>query len=132
MEHDRRRHIRYRKADLEVDVAKPGIKGMLTISPSSQCLDFCLAGLRFESDQAFEPGETLFLDLRVYGVAVREIKARVISCVPHERHYCVGVRFCFEEKSMQRPEISHGLLHIEDRLRTAQAFPINVPASNGN
>ncbi|MEX2328016.1 MAG: hypothetical protein WD558_09820 [Pseudomonadales bacterium] len=124
METDRRRHARYHRANLELDVARPGIKGILALSPTSECMDFCLAGLRFGSRQQFETGEYLVLDLRVYGIVINELAAEVMSCTPEENgSYCTGVRFCFEQKSMQNPEISHALLHIEDRLRAAQKYP---------
>lgn len=127
METDRRRHARYERANLELDVARPGIKGILTLNPNSECMDFGLAGLRFGSNEQFRIGEHLILDLRVYGVVVNELQAEVISCIPQSGGmYCTGVRFCFELKTMQRPEISHALLHIEDKLRAVQEYPFAV------
>jgi len=124
MPKERRRHLRYQRADLVLEVARPGIKGMLRITPSSECLDFAIAGLQFGSKERFKKGERLVLDLRVYDVEVRELLAQVVSSQPREDNmYCTGVRFCFELKSMQRPEISRALLRIEDKLRVAQQYP---------
>ena len=124
MDQERRRHARYERADLVLDVARPGIKGILSINPSSECLNFSLAGLQFGSKQPFKKGERLILDLRVYELEADEIRAQVVNCQDHgDGTWCTGVRFCFEEKPMQRPEISHVLLQIEDKLRLAQEFP---------
>ena len=127
MDKERRRHARYHRADLELDVARPGIKGILQLSASSECLDFSLAGLQFGSTTKFKEGEYVIIDLRVYDVAVRELRAEVVSCVPKELEdqcmYCTSVRFCFEMKSMQRPSIKRALLQIEDKLRVATEYP---------
>ncbi|MCB1693460.1 MAG: PilZ domain-containing protein [Pseudomonadales bacterium] len=127
MEKERRRHRRYQRSDLELDVARPGIKGILSINPTSECLDFSLAGLQFSSPKQFSKGEKLILDLRVYEIHIRELKAQVITSKARAKGlFCTGVRFCFEEKSMQRPEISHALLQIEDKLRSAQEYPFTA------
>ncbi len=124
MDIDRRRHARYERADLELSVARPGIKGMLSLKPTSECLNFSLAGLQFGSDKMFNKGEHLILDLRVYDIEADELLAEVVNTVSHDDGtFCTGVRFCFEEKRMQRSAISHALLQIENRLRLAEEFP---------
>lgn len=124
MDSERRRHARYQKADLSLDVARPGIKGILSLNPTGECLNFSLAGLNFGSSQAFQLGERLVLDLSVYDISVSELKAEVVNTTKREKDlYCTGVRFCFEEKAMQKPEISHALLQIEDKLRVAEQYP---------
>ncbi|XOV88823.1 MAG: hypothetical protein ACFHX7_02815 [Pseudomonadota bacterium] len=124
MDKERRRHARYERADLELSVARPGIKGMLSLNPTSECLNFSLAGLQFGCNKLFQPGERLILDLRVYDIEADELLAEVVNAASHEDGtYCICVRFCFEEKRMQRASINHALLQIEDRLRLAEAFP---------
>jgi len=124
MKIERRRHPRYEGADLAVDVARPGIKGILEVHPNSECLNFSLGGLRFGSNQQFQEGEPLIVDLRVHEIEIAELHAQVVACTPHDGGmYCTGVRFCFEDKNMQRPEVSRALLQIEDKLRVAQEFP---------
>lgn len=127
MKEERRRHARYHRADLELDVARPGIKGILQVNASSECLDFSLAGLQFGSATKFKEGERLVIDMRVYEVILRELRVQVVSCSPKEVDgycmYCTSVRFCFEMKGMKRPEINRGLLQIEDKLRVAQQYP---------
>lgn len=112
---------------MHLDVARPGIKGILQINPTSECLDFSLAGLNFGSSQQFRRGERLIIDLRVYDIEVHELRAEVITSQRRDNGlYCTGVRFCFEEKSMQKPEISHALLKIEDKLRVANEYPLST------
>ena len=121
---ERRRHARYKRADLALNVARPGIKGILNVSPFSECLDFGIAGLQFGSTEEFQVGERLIVDLRVFELEVRELNAEVVSCEQKaDRMFCTNVRFCFELKRMQRPEISRVLLRIEDRLRMVQQYP---------
>ena len=124
MTEERRRHARYHQADLSLGVARPGIKGILKVSPSSECLDFGIAGLKFGSTEQFREGERLILDLRVFELEARELIAEVVSSEPKvDNVFCTSVRFCFELKRMQRPEISRVLLRIEDKLRTAEQYP---------
>jgi hypothetical protein len=125
MERDRRRHARYERADLVLEVAHTGIKGILTVNPHTECMNFSLAGLQFGSSERFKRGDRLILDLRVQNLEADELRAEVISSQERQTgEFCTGVRFCFEEKPMQRPEISHVLLQIEDKLRLVQEFPL--------
>ena len=124
MNDDKRRHTRYSRVDLALDVARPGIKGILKVSPTSECLDFGIAGLQFGSSEQFRKGERLVLDLRAYDLEAREIIAQVVSSEPRgDAMFCTSVRFCFELKRMQRPEINRVLLRIEDKLRMAAQYP---------
>ena len=128
MEQERRRHARYSQSDLELEVARPGIKGILSVNPSAECLDFSLTGLQFGSDQPFRQGEKVIVDLRVYDLRADELRASVVSSEKKDNGmWCTRLRFCFEDKSMQKPEISHSLLKIEDRLRIATEFPMSSP-----
>ncbi len=124
MDEERRRHPRYPKGSLELKVARPGIKGILTLNPDAECLNFSGTGLQFESDRRFKVGERLVVDLSVFDVALHEINAIVMS-VKEEADgiRCCGVRFCLEDRPMQKPKIMHALLQIEDKLRTTEAFP---------
>ena len=124
MDEERRRHPRYPKGSLELKVARPGIKGILTLNPDAECLNFSRTGLQFESDRRFKVGERLVVDLSVFDVALHEINAIVMS-VKEEADgiRCCGVRFCLEDRPMRKPKIMHALLQIEDKLRTTEAFP---------
>lgn len=128
MEQERRRHTRYEQNELELSVARPGIKGILSVNPTCECLNFSLTGLQFGSEQVFKIGERLILDLRVFDVMAEELRARVVNCESNDDGmYCTCVRFCFEEKSMQRDDINHALLRIEDRLRICNEYPLSAP-----
>ncbi len=119
MSTERRRHERYDNEQLVLNVARPGIKGILRLNPTAACLNFSLAGLQFGTEQAFEIGERLILDLCVDDIELTELMIEVRSCKLEESNmYCCGVSFCFDNKRMQKPEIRHCLLKIEDRLRT--------------
>ena len=124
MDEERRRHPRYPKGSIELKVAPPGIKGILTLNPDAECLNFSRTGLQFESDRRFKEGERLVVDLSVFDVALHEINAIVMS-VKEEADgiRCCGVRFCLEDRPMRKPKIMHALLQIEDKLRTTEAFP---------
>lgn len=125
MEHERRRHTRYTQTELELSVARPGIKGILSVKPTVECLDFSLTGLQFGSDQPFRIGEKVIMDLAVFDLRADELLASIVSTEKLDSGlWCNRVRFCFEDKSMQKPEISRQLLRIEDRLRIAAEFPM--------
>lgn len=119
-----RRHSRYQRADLILDVARRGIKGILRINPLSECLDFGIAGLRFGSSQQYQKGEWLVLDLRLYELEAREIIAQVVDSQPGgDAVFCTSVRFCFERRRMQLPRMSRDLLRIADKLRMVAQYP---------
>ncbi len=131
MEQERRRHPRYCQKGIELAVARPGIKGILSVKPTVECLDFSLTGLNFASDQAFQANETVIIDLCVFGLRADELRASVICTEELDSGmFCNRVRFCFEEKSMQKPEISRILLQIEDRLRIESEFPMESGSAN--
>ena len=75
MEQERRRHPRYCQKGIELAVARPGIKGILSVKPTVECLDFSLTGLNFASDQAFQANETVIIDLCVFGLRADELRA---------------------------------------------------------
>ena len=104
MEEERRRHPRYAKGSLELKVARPGIKGMLTLNPEAECLNFSRTGLRFESDRRFSVGERLVVDISVFDVALHEVNAIVMSVKEESDGIrCCGIRFCLEDRPMQNP-----------------------------
>ncbi|MCB1647240.1 MAG: PilZ domain-containing protein [Pseudomonadales bacterium] len=122
---ERRRFPRFNRAELTVDVARPGIAGFLKLNPCTECMNFSLTGIQFGSDQAFEIGEKLVLDLSIYDVALREIPAVVVKSRLEDGHsWCTGVRFCFDSKRMQSARIRHRLLKIENNLRQAEEYPL--------
>lgn len=123
-ESERRQHPRYPKGALELKVARPGIKGILTLNPEAECLNFSRSGLQFECDRRFKVGDRLVVDLNVFDIALHELSAIVMS-VKDEANglLCCGIRFCLEERRMQKPRIMHALLQIEDKLRSTHAFP---------
>jgi hypothetical protein len=121
---ERRRHSRYSRTDLAIDIARPGLRGILSVSPLVECFNFSRTGLKFGSDRSFRIGEKLILDLRVFDIQVHEVCAEVVTSERLESGgWCCGVRFCFEDKNMQRPEVHHALLQIEAKLRAADEFP---------
>lgn len=121
---ERRKHHRYERADLLVTVARPGIAGFLRINPRGKCLNFCLAGLQFGSDQAFKPGDQVVLDLNVADIHLRELNGVVVKSLREDNGtWCTGIRFCFNDKRMQRPLVTRSLLQIEDKLRSAAIYP---------
>lgn len=121
---ERRRYPRYERADLVLTVARPGISGFLRLNPTAQCLDFSITGLQFGSDQTFQIGEKLILDLSVYNVSLDEIPVYVVKSQQEPGGiWCTGVRFCFDTKRMRSPKVHRSLLQIENRLRQAEEFP---------
>jgi hypothetical protein len=113
-----------------LDVARPGIKGILSINPDCDCMNFSLAGLQFGSQKEFKKGEKIILDISVSGVVINEMIGQVMTVQEiDDCKFCIGVRFCFEEKSMQHPEISRALLQIEDKLRLAEEYPYSAQVS---
>ncbi len=124
MSDERRRHERYGNEQLVLNVARPGIKGILRLNPTAECLDFSLTGLQFSSKQKMRVGEKLVLDLCVHDVELTEIYGEVISCHPvDDKLWCSGVRFCLDDKRMRKSRIVHCLLKIEDKLRSLSQYP---------
>ena len=124
MSDERSHYERYASEQLVLNVARPGIKGLLRLNPTAECLDFSLAGVRFATEQVMQPGEALILDLCVYDIELTEIYVEVISCTQLENGlWCCKVKFCLEDKRMQQPDIRHCLLKIEDKLRSLKQYP---------
>ena len=124
MNDEKRNHERYNDERLILNVARPGIKGFLRLNPKADFVDFSLAGLQFKSKQALKPGEALVLDLCIHDIELMEIYGEVVSCKQEDRGlWCCGVKFCFEDKRMKRPNIKRSLLQIEDRLRSLNLYP---------
>lgn len=124
MKNERRRHARYSRGDMIIEMARPGIRGILTVCPSAECDNFSRSGLEFACEESFEIGEKLVLDIRAFNIEVHELSAAIVDTQPRpDGTWCCHVRFCFEDKHMQNPDLQLPLLQIEDRLRTAQAYP---------
>ena len=124
MSDERSHYERYASEQLVLNVARPGIKGLLRLNPTADCLDFSLAGVQFASEQVMQPGEALVLDLCVYDIELTEINAEVVSCTQLENDlWCCRVKFCLEDKRMKQPDIRHCLLKIEDKLRCLKQYP---------
>lgn len=113
--------------EVAIDVAQPGIRGILSINPDAQCFNLDRSGLRFGCKKNFEPGQRLILDVRAFNIAVNELIAVITN---HEQldngSWCCEARFCFEEKHMKQPHVFHALLQIEDRLRSSQSYPTTI------
>lgn len=134
MESERRRHPRYPKGSLELKIARPGIKGILTLNPQAECLNFSRSGLQFECDRQFTVGDRLVVDLHVFDVDLNEVNAVVMSVRDRDRgqgQRCCGIRFCLEDRPMQKPNIQRTLLQIEDKLRSSFDFPRDLPPDAG-
>ncbi len=124
MSDERRHYERYDNQQLALNVARPGIKGLLRLNPTAECLDFSLAGVQFTTEQVMQPGEALVLDLCVYDIELTEIYAEVVSCTQLENGlWCCRVKYCLEDKRMQQQDIRHCLLKIEDKLRSLKQYP---------
>jgi hypothetical protein len=124
MSDERRHHERYNNEQLILNVARPGIKGFLKVNPCAECMDFSLTGLQFSCEQPMVTGEALVLDLCVSDIELNEIYGEVVSCKQeNDGSWCCGVSFSFADKRMQKPEIKHSLLMIEDKLRSINEFP---------
>ena len=124
MHTEKRKHTRYSQAGLSINVARPGITGFLKLNPTSECLDFSLSGIQFGSNQPFRVSEKLVLDMIVRDVEISEIPVVVVNSTEEDKGtFCTSVKFCFDTSRMQKPEIMHCLLQIEDQLRVANEFP---------
>jgi len=126
---ERRLHARYGKVNLALSAARPGIRGILRINPSSsKCLDISLSGLRFNSNQKFTRNERLVLDVCVHEIELLELNAIVVdSQLQTEGYWSTRAKFCFEAKRMKQPGVISNLLKIIDRLRSEHEFPLTTP-----
>ncbi len=120
---ERRKHARYDNESLALRVHRPGIKGMLRLNPTAECLNFSLTGLQFGSEQRMTSGEKLVIDLCVGDIELFELPCEVRTCHREEVGFCCGIQFNLADKRMQRPEVLHSLLKIEDRLRSYRDYP---------
>lgn len=121
---ERRKYQRYDRSDLVINVARPGLAGVLGFNPRGKCLNFSLEGLQFGSQQPFQAGEKVILDLCVADITLKELNGMVVkSQQEDDGSWCTGVRLCFDQRRMQDPHITRKLLQIEDKLRCAQIYP---------
>ena len=124
MDSDRRRHERYDNEHLILNVARPGIRGILSLNPTAECMNFSLAGMQFGTEEKLKVGERVVLDIGVDDVQLKELSGEIRSCkAQDDGTFCYSVRFCFNEKRMQKPDIRLSLLKIEDKLRMLTAYP---------
>ena len=119
---ERRRFERFENDNLQLSVHRPGIKGILRINPTAECLNFSLTGLQFGTEQQLNVGEKLVIDLVVSDIEVTEIPCEVKSCKSEDDVFCCGIQFDMNEKRMQTQDVMHALLRIEDRLRSFQTY----------
>jgi len=125
---ERRKFQRYDRSDLAINVARPGLAGFLAFNPHGKCLNFSLEGLQFGSQQPFHAGEKVILDLWVADIILKELNGVVVkSREEDDGSWCTGVRLCFDQRRMQNPQITRKLLQIEDKLRSAEAYPYPCP-----
>ena len=121
---DQRKRIRYAHGLLTLNVARPGITGFLKLAPTSNCMNFSLSGIQFGTNQPFRHDEKLILDLVIGDIELYELNARVVIYGPEQQApFCTRVEFDFATRRMQKPEVMHALLQIEDRLRLASEYP---------
>jgi len=120
---DRRKQTRYTQGDLKLSIAYPGIKGMLRFNPIVKCVDFNSTGLQFECDKTFQLDDRLIIDLCVQDECIYELYGVVCYTRKLEDNYLCGIRFCFEEKRMQKGDVKRTLLNIESNLRLNDQYP---------
>ena len=116
---EKRRYTRFPNHQLNITVARPGIKGIFRANPTAGCVDFCRTGLQIESDQKLEVSDRLMVDISLDDLALQDLPAEVTAC--HETskgRYCYGLKFCFDNPLMQHDRIFHYLLLFEEKLRS--------------
>lgn len=124
MPDDTRRHANYTRDDVTVDVARPGIRGMLSVNPHTHCFNIDRSGLRFSCTKDFQPGERLVLDVRAFSIEAHELSAVVTDREElDDGTWCCVARFCFEERHMKNPTVFHALLQIEQKLQSNDEYP---------
>jgi hypothetical protein len=124
MREERRQNKRYANPALNVDIARPGFTGMIKDNPTAECVNFSLSGVQFDCVQKLKANEKLLIDIELDDIALQELVAEVISYLELEDGtWCYGARFCHESVEMKKSEVQHGLLRIEDKLKSWQEFP---------
>jgi hypothetical protein len=124
MTEEKRHQDRYAIEQLVLSVARPGFKSFFQPNPETECRNFSLSGIQFASTQPMKPGEVLVVDLRYFEIDLTEIYCEVVHCQKEKSGlWNSGVKFCFEDKRMQKREISHCLLMIQDKLRSLTNYP---------
>lgn len=114
---DKRRYERFPNKALKLTFAKPGIRGIFSAKPSTECTNFSRTGLQFDCTTELMPGEKLLIDIELEEISLRELKAEVVTRQTSPGgDWCYGVRFCLEDTS--KSHVFHALLMIEDRLKT--------------
>jgi len=120
---ERRKYERYPQVDLVVRVARPGLKGILKVNPTGECLDFSVTGIGFSCNQKLKIGEKLIVDLEFHDFCLTELLCEVVSSVANEnKTYCCHLRFCLEDKHMQTPQLEYCLLRIEQYLKNHMRY----------
>ncbi len=121
---ERRRHPRFPRGDLNVQIHRSGWAGVWLRSPATRCVNFSRSGLQVECDQSFKVGDTLIVDLLLNDISVEELCAKVCSVrtsAGQPNRY--GLRFCFEDaRHMRSPRTAHALKQIEACLRTHSGY----------
>ena len=122
---DKRRYRRYENRSLTVDIARPGIKGIIRTNPTAECLNFSRTGLQFDCGQYLKVDEMLVIDIAVDDIELRDLSASIVTCKQKDDgEWCYGARFCLEKPKMKKDSIHRNLLRIEEKLRTLLDYPI--------
>lgn len=122
---EKRRYQRFENQSLSLDIARPGIKGIIRTNPTAECLNFSRTGLQFDCTQELNLDEKLVIDISVDDIVLRDLSAAVVSCKETEAgSYCYGARFCLEQSKMKKETIHRNLLRIEEKLKLFENFPV--------
>lgn len=120
---ERRGMPRYPHGDLDVQVHKPGLRGVLRTSYRARCVDFSLSGLQVDSRQQFKIGEQVIIDLHLLDVFVQEMNGVICTARPQADGYRYGLRFCFEAgKHMRTSWVSDCLRRIAGHLKQLSVY----------
>jgi hypothetical protein len=123
-EQEKRRYRRYPNQVISLEVARPGIAGIIRANPDGDCLNFSRTGMQFQCAQTMKAGAPLLLDLAIGDLVVHELPAEVVSSHQNEdKSWCHGVRFCLEKVRKQKQALYRKLLQIEDRLKLFEKYP---------
>ena len=120
---ERRGSPRYPHGDLGVQVHTPGLRGVLLMPPTTQCVDFSLSGVQVDCRQHFRVGDHVIIDLRLLEVRVEEMSGVVCTARPEGDGYRYGLRFCFEAgKHMRTAWVSDCLRRIAGHLKQHSVY----------
>ena len=124
---EKRRYQRFENRSLAVDIARPGIQGIIKTNPTAECLNFSRTGLQFDCPQKLKDGEKLTIDISVDDIVLRDLSAMVVSSQSIDNgNWCYGARFCLEYPRMKKDNIYRNLLLIEEKLKRSNEYPFDA------